>query len=378
MRIVCLPSHFDGDGFYRLLLPAKELVRQHGWEMRVGPHVIQRTTPLNMIVHYGMWEINGTEASMRMTVYDWLRRAQFDVLLMQQRHEPEWAEFYAELQAQGKRVLVDSDDAWIGLPSWNPGSRKKAEDVQAMLRQIAAADGLTVATPALAEMYREYQPNVRVIRNRLDWGMWADVTPVYERPARRLRVGWMGDTKWRRGDLAVLRGVIGPWLEQHPDVEFVAAGDPRAHDLLGIPHGQRVSLGAIGFSNMDLADITATFDIGLVPLSLSRDARVLNECKSHLKGAEYNASGIPFIATCTESYQWWEERGCGLTVANKPEQWRRALDILLDDDVRVTMGRAGREAAEAWSLQDGGADEWADWIESGGTHRDAPVAAPAA
>lgn len=376
MRLVLLPSHFDGDGFYRLLFPAHELRRQHGFEVAVGPHVVERTSPLNLVVHYGHWLSDGREARLARSIFDWLLAAEFDVLLMQQRMEPEWADFYPRLQAQGKRVLVDSDDAWIGLPSWNPGSRKKAGEVGAMLRQIRAADGLSVATPALADMYREYQPNVRVLRNRLDWAMWADVVPAYEVDRRRVRVGWMGDTKWRAGDLRVLRGVIGPWLERHPEVEFVAAGDPRAHDLLGVPVRQRVSVGKVAFANGDLADITATFDIGLVPLATDPKARVLNECKSHLKGAEYNACGIPYVATPTESYRWYTREGSNGFLASTPSQWKAHLTALLDGGLRRRMGWEARELARRNTIVEG-ADEWREWV-SGGVDRHVAVAAAAA
>lgn len=381
MRLVCLPSSLgDAAGWYRVLLPGQVLARE-GWEAVVPPYAVERLKGgrggLRRLAHYGLWRKDGGGARLAQSLEEWLCEADFDVLLMQQRKEPFWPDAIGRLRGQGKRVLVDSDDAWFGLPSWNPGSRMTRPELDAMTAQLAAADGLSVATPALAGMYRRWQPNVRVIRNRLDWGMWADTAPVYERPTRRLRVGWMGATYWRSQDLTVLRGVLGPWLEQHPQVEFVAAGDPRTHDLLGIPEPQRVSVAETEFDNRDLADITAVFDIGLVPLDLGRDGRTLNECKSHLKGLEYGASGIPFVASPSESYRWWvNESNAGLLAAT-PMQWRAALDRLLDPGYRLELGRNGRRAAQRWSIQEGGADEWGDWLGSG-ADRDTPVALLAA
>jgi hypothetical protein len=102
----------------------------------------------------------------------------------------------------------------------------------------------------------------------------------------------------------------------NPDVEFVAAGDPAVHDYFGVPVGQRVSVAPTQFWWFDLPDITATFDIGLVPLAKNR----LNEGKSHLKGMEYNACGIPYVASPSESYRWFTD-GNGL-LANSPREWR--------------------------------------------------------
>ncbi len=358
-----MPSHLDGDGFYRLLFPGRELNRQHGWRCSVAPHVTEDVGGGRTVSHFGVFARDGDRLRCVRFIEDWLLEEPFDILVMQQRGEPCWPGLYEKLRGQGKTVVVDTDDAWLGLPSWNPGSRKPRVEVEAMLAQIGAADALTCATPALAEMYREWQPNSRVIRNRLDWRMWADAEPAYEVQRRRLRVGWMGELRWRRGDLEVLRGVLGPWLEQHPNVDFVAAGDPRVHDVLGVPVGQRVSTNRVRFGQMDLADITATFDVGLVPLDL-RDpkARSLNECKSHLKGLEYNACGIPFIASPSESYRWWAD-GNGLLASN-PGEWRRHLDTLLDPWERRELGTVGRFNAQFHSIQNGGVDEWADWLRS--------------
>ncbi len=380
MRFVALPSHFDGDGYYRLLFPLRELARR-GHTFEIGPHLIQRQRGFRRVAHYGIFgrtpdnQIHAVKA-----ITDWLAEKDFDVLVMQQREEPFWPHEIARLRAQGKRVFVDSDDAWFNLPSWNPGSRKAKTDVAAMEAQVRAADGLSVATPALQAMYLGLNDNIRVLRNRLDWGMWADTVPSYQTHTRRIRVGWMGDTRWRAGDLAVLRGVIGPWLEQHPEVEFVAAGDPKAHDLLGIPEHQRVSVASVAFSNMDLADITAPIDIGLVPLDL-RDpkARSLNECKSHLKGMEYNAAGAPFIASPSESYRWYCDNGGQGWLASKPHEWRDALTTAVKaHGIRELMGVLGREAARAHAV-DLNAEEWEGWYGGDSrADRDTAVALAAA
>jgi Glycosyl transferases group 1 len=362
MRAVLLPSHFDADGFLRVMDPARELQRHYGLEANVAPHVVTREGKRS-VANYGIYRLNGNQATLTTPLDEWLLGARFDWLWMQQRTEEWWPELIGKLQAQGKRVLVDSDDAWFDLPVWNPGSRKTDADRDNMTALLSAADHVTVATPALKEMYA-YWCDATVIRNRLDWRMWDDTTPAYEGAWTKIRVGWMGNTQWRKGDLEVLRGVIGPWLETNPHVEFVAAGDPLTHDILGIPQAQRVTTNEVSYAAGDLSDITATFDIGLIPLDLSTaEARSLNECKSHLKGLEYAACGIPFIATPTESYKWLEQKACGFT-ARTPQEWRNSLTTLLDTSLRHAMGKTGRRVAEDTSIQKGH-DEWSDIIGCG-------------
>ena len=330
-----MPSDWDGSGHYRCLHPARELLRR-GHGVVVAPHRKVPTGPRRMTPVYG----GVTEGGQLVPVDVVLERLSFDMLVMQQRREPGIAEWLGRV---GWPTVVDSDDAWFELPAYNPASRKPQGERQNMVRQLRAAAAMTVSTPALAEMYAPFCADITVIRNSLDWGMWDGVVPQYEVERRRVRVGYMGHADWHRGDLRVLGGVIGPWLERNPSVEFVAAGDPKVHDLLGVPRGQRVSVAGTEFWHGDLADITACFDIGLVPLDRNR----MNECKSHLKGLEYAACGIPAVATPTESYEWWSRQGDGhVRLAGKPKQWTDALDELVaDEELRRAMGRSARSVA---------------------------------
>ena len=223
-----------------------------------------------------------------------------------------------------------------------------------MVHQLRNAAAMTVSTPALAEDYASFNPDITVIRNTLDWSMWENVPQQSEVERRRVRVGYMGHADWHSGDLKVLSGVIGPWLERNPQVEFVAAGDPLVHEHLGVPRTQRVSVAGTDFWHGDLPDITACFDIGLVPLARNH----MNECKSHLKGLEYAACGIPCIATPTESYRWWKDAGAPVRLASKPKDWTDGLDTLVqDDEFRRRTGRLARKVAERHTIQ----NFWPEW-----------------
>lgn len=80
------------------------------------------------------------------------------------------------------------------------------------------------------------------------------------------------------------------------------------------------------------------FHIGLVPLAWND----FNHAKSYLKGLEYAASGIPFIATPTEEYRLLAEAGVGRLAAT-PDEWRDHATELLDPDVRRAEGQRIRE-----------------------------------
>jgi len=59
-----------------------------------------------------------------------------------------------------------------------------------------------------------------------------------------------------------------------------------------------------------------------------------NEAKSFLKGIEYAASNIPFVASDLPEYRYLAEEGRVGRVANTPEEWVKHLTELLDYDTR--------------------------------------------
>lgn len=255
-------------------------------------------------------------------------------------------DMYRSFHGRGKPVVCDSDDDYVNPPVWNQGGHNsvKIGSNKVMMEGFREADLLTVSTPHLAEIYEPYQPNVRVLRNRLHWPSWEHFVPNY-RLDRPFTVGWVGSFQWRRGDLDVLRGVLGPWLERNPDVRFLAAGsmEPDVHDYLGVPADQRLNMPLTDF-DPDTNAYTALYDADVILIPL--DMIPFNDGKSHLKGLEANASGSPFIASPSESYRWWTEHGENGFLAKKPQDWFKYLDLLKNDsDLRRRMGEYGREKA---------------------------------
>ena len=72
-----------------------------------------------------------------------------------------------------------------------------------------------------------------------------------------------------------------------------------------------------------------TFDIGLVPLN----DIPFNRAKSFIKGLEYTASGITFVAQALPEYERRGEDGLGY-VAVTAEDWKRQVERLLDYKTR--------------------------------------------
>lgn len=370
-----MPSNLDGAGFYRCLLPARELARR-GWDARMlGGEASTDGFHTNVAFDLGP-----------------LFRDRPDVVVLQMPLDSAVPGAVRRLKRAGVRVVVELDDDFTCLPrshpAWEATSPVKhpARNRAHLFEAVRLADAVSVSTPALARSYGELNRNVSVIRNRLDWRMWVDVPQQSEAVRRRTRIGWLGVMNRRVDDLEVLRPWLRDWLLENPDVEFVAAGDPSVHDFLGVPDSQRVSTAQLPFSLVprnqadlrllrELPAIVACMDIGLVPLAPGR----FNEGKSHLKGMEYAACGIPCVASASESYAgWWLSDGVGGVCASTEGEWRAALDVLVGDALlRRGLGRAARQKASEHSCQEH-VTEWQDFFEGVCADRDRSGARTAA
>ena len=346
IRIYALPMDLGGCGFYRVLFPL-EMLRERGghecflpgWEEGVLEQTDVGRPGRVLGFHFNPSVHNDG-----------------DVYVIQRAVDAANEQVVRLMRGQRKKVVFEIDDWYGGVPEGNLVKGRLTKDMKRRLAWLMEhADLVTVSTRALAELYDEYEP--KVLGNFLSWKMWEDVQPQYELERERVRIGWMGDSLWHGGDIEVIRKVIGPWLRKHPEVDFVSAGDSRGvlHDLLGVPEGQRVSYGGVDFGP-ELVGITATMDIGLVPLELND----FNEAKSALKGMEYAACGIPCIASPTAEYRAWVGKSpCGFIAATKKD-WGRHLDALLDPTLRATMGQNARKQASEHTIE----QHWPQWEDT--------------
>jgi glycosyltransferase involved in cell wall biosynthesis len=358
VKICLLPTDTWGVGSYRTLFPGRELERR-GHE--VFAHLDK--------AHLARWEPRGGNTPLA-NLFDFNkdgtpgRTFDADTYVFQRRMEQLSVAAIRQLRRLGKLVVGEVDDNYDFLPPSSPGWKTLRERpdrvrVEWLNEGLSFCDRVTVSTPALAEHYRRYNTNIRVLPNYLDWEMWENVQPQYEVERPRVRVGWMGWLEWRGTDLEQLRAWIGPWLRRHPEAEFVSVGERHGnakklrklghltvHDYLGVPKEQRATVKAAPFH--ELAKITATIDIGLVPLAPG----AFNECKSYLKGLEYSACGVVPVASPTQQYREFIRDGEDGYLVDTPAEWAARLDELVaDDELRRRMGAAARAKAETMTVQ---------------------------
>lgn len=312
------PIEPNGCAWYRCELPRKEL-EKNGWEAHIGTpqhhsdHKFGLASLEEDLVHYG-YEIVVFKLIMLKQVLDILK----------------------DKKMRGdQKIVVDIDDFYEGLTkenlAWkNTDPEKHPEsNRQHYLEIIDAADYITVSTQFLYDYYTKEQgkKNVFLVRNGIDLDRWQRKRDH----SRHLpTVGWVGATPWRSLDLEQLQPFFGKFMAEHR-LPFHHAGHINGHSVeprLGLypetkfTHEPRKIIS-------QYPQMFRKIDIGIVPLN----DIPFNHAKSAIKGLEYTAAGIPFVASYSPEYELLAQQGVG-RVAHNEEEWIGHLTELLDPRIR--------------------------------------------
>lgn len=329
---------FGGTYWYRMAMPWGE-VGKHGHEIVVT------------------WQMdNAPDGRLRVLGPDghtW--HDDCDVVVMQRWMHRDGVERIERAKATGQIIINDIDDYFWALPKSNVAHKTTDPKTNPDFNRdhyranIAASSAITCSTQMIADALGRLGPPVFVCRNAIDIDRW----PIHD-PGSDGMIGWVGGIPWRGNDLTQLRGVLGPFLEEH-GLPFYHGGDsddpayPKAWEQLGLDTNTTAIATKPLTSIADYPSLWEPVNLALVPLEQSS----FNYAKSYLKGLEACACGIPFIATPTPEYRLL---GAG-RLAKTPNQWRAHLDELLDPNIRRMEGAMNRQRAEELSI----GNLWPQW-----------------
>ena len=248
----------------------------------------------------------------------------------------------------GQIIVNDIDDWFWGLHPKNsahkltdPKYSPKA-NIAHYRKILLASDVIVVSTPFLAARVIEWgAQRVEIIPNGVD----IKIYPQRRHTDRPPVIGWAGSVASRSGDLTILRK---PFATLPDTIAFHHTGDdhnaPSFASETGI-HPKRVS--TLPLLAPHEYPYGLPFDIGVVPL-VDID---FNRAKSNIKGLEYAAAGIPFVASPLPEYVWLaEDHGIG-RLAKTSRDWTKQLAALLDYDTRRAEAARQHEAVKALSAR---------------------------
>ena len=204
------------------------------------------------------------------------------------------------LQRRGAKVVIDLDDDFHTAHIGNKAFMLNHPKLNAMQNWIhlgncvRRADLITVSTDALAKRYGSHG-RVAVLRNCID-DDWLEINPKGDGHT----VGWAGTVANHPTDLQATHGGVAMALREHPDWRFVCIGG--AEHLHEVQRGLELPAPPEGtpWRPLELHPLlVSTIDVGIAPL----DDLIFNHGKSWLKGIEYAALGIPFVASDMPEYR---------------------------------------------------------------------------
>lgn len=354
MRVAVFPSDNSGCGWYRLRHPARVLaahghdVEVHGAES-VGPRMRQNRRRRTVLQDGQRVELDTLESV----------EIDADVIVFQRCTHPEQIEVLAAAKAQGIGVVVDVDDDLDALHPHHPyletvgkpGGERHRHYLHDACR---LADVVTCTTPALADRYGYGHA---VVLPNLVPEQYLKIKPTRSKRVQQvLSVGWTGRPISHIGDARLLQGV-GQVALQHR-ARFSAWGEsaPRTFLEAGIPKQVQHRVPYRELTKGYPLQV-AKLDVGLVPLVDSE----FNRAKSWLKGMEYAALGVPFVASPTPEYRRLAKLGAGL-LAHDGQQWRETVGSLLaDEKLRQEHTERGRAVAATLTYELHAERWWNAW-----------------
>jgi hypothetical protein len=293
----------------------------------------------------------------------------FDVIVMKMLMSRWVPKQIKQAQELGQIVVVDVDDYYPGIHDSNRAyavtdpEKNKISNRDHYHSVIMAADWVTVSTPFLRDYYLQFRDNVVMVRN----GINPDQFTKRDVRNRKPVLGWAGSIAWRSNDVQTTVPWLGEFLEEH-DLMFHHAGDmpdaPKFAELSGIdPDRIITSLMKPLHRYHEMLD----FDIGVVLLSEID----FNRAKSTIKGLEYAASNIPFVAQGLPEYELLSQQGVG-RVAYTAEGWKAQLTDLLDYKTRKREAATQRNLVIKDHSIQARAHEWVEFYSKFTEHR-API-----
>lgn len=340
------PLQPNGCAWYRCVLPGMELEKR-GWNVGVGVPGFNQKDGFGMVTGVGKavhgWDILVFKLIMQKDALDGIDRA-------------------LEL---GQKIVVDVDDFFDGLSPTNRAydatdPEKNPENNREIYAKIIERSFAVIcSTQFLFDYYSKIHKNVFLVRNGIDAERYRLMH--YENRKRqslrpnRITLGWVGATPWRSGDLELLSGFIGNYILMNgKNVRFQHSGhlpdSPSAADQLGIDK-QFVTTNPL----VPIGSYPKLFngiDVGIVPLS----GIPFNEAKSFIKGLEYAAAGIPFVASPSSEYKFLFDSGIG-RIASTEEEWIYHFNELRDIRLRREEARMNLERLQNFSIEKRG-DDW--------------------
>jgi glycosyltransferase involved in cell wall biosynthesis len=237
-------------------------------------------------------------------------------------------------------VIVDLDRDFEQMPIDHPDFPVYGLGTPSANRALTAsmllANRITVPCQSLATNLKAIGNKVQVVPDG-----WSSQSILWNKPSpkrNRINIGWFG-TPGQIDDIVQIRRILIRVLREIPNTQLVISGDPSAYQLFeNLSENRRIYLAPV--PEEDFPYLLSQIDILVapfrnIPYYRSQSERILMEA---------GVKRIPWIASPMPAFLDW---GTGGLIASTMDEWHTYLrQLVLDDELRMTLGNTGRAHAE--------------------------------
>lgn len=334
MKVLMLAADSGGCGFYRMRAPAEE-AQLLGVDVTVADGFDARA-----IQHPdGTVEIEEVQTDA-------------DLIVFQRPLDNAMTSAIKQAKRQGIATIVEIDDDFSTVHKYNVAHAAMFGQTHTGAHWVEeackVADHITVSTPQLTKYARHGRYSI--LRNCVPQSIFEYTV----QKSGETKVGWSGSVQTHPDDLQQTKGAVGEVLAKN-NLPMYVVGDGK-YVATNLKLSKDTPVYATGWLPLEgyYEGVSTFIDIGIVPLELSP----FNQAKSTLKGLEYAALGIPFVATPTREYERLEAYGIGKT-AKSPGEWRKHLQRMIDrPEETQRIAKEARDRIEAEHTYRVNAPQW--------------------
>lgn len=251
----------------------------------------------------------------------------YDAIVLQNPTDPFVITLIADWQSKGKKVIVETDDNYLDIPTSNPvwyfynQNAKSKEYLKTFQRCIEICDYVHVATPELKELmvnkYRDNPDTTTVFFNAIDLKIYSGMQPL-DKPEGKKVIMWGGSTS-HNDSLVAIRPMLKRLLKDY--IIVMISNKDWVHRIMGSHPNLKV------LPTMPLQyylTMPSTADVYLTPLVNDN----FTNCKSELKCLEAAVWGVPCVSSNVAPYKRFNKLSGG---ANLLGNWMTNIRDLFED-----------------------------------------------
>ena len=322
IKALFIPTLCSGVTYWRMFNPVKAAIKTGAF----GAHLVWWQKALNEI---HPWQFKLESRELYATILNELEAAVrcADIVVMGMIHTEAGLHLVRAIrEMHGKPVVMETDDNILSTPTYNPAN--EYYDPSSKLRilaleQMRESDAVITTTPHLKESYSEFNPNIYICPNSLDFNLWGKARRKASKG--KIVVGWSGGASHNADldnilpavkyfankypelvEFKILHG-ISPELRKYPNVTWVS----KFEEILKYP--QHIA--------------KQGFDIAVAPLVDNN----FNRSKSNLRWLEAAAFGVPCVASNVGHFKDTITHGVDGLLCDTPQDFIANIESLIND-----------------------------------------------